>query len=339
MNDFIELNEGGGFYIALKLPNCISRMERSMLLMAEGPFLITPRTTLLNGEEALLYDVSRFTDLKAYIGRHGIAESFIHKIFKALGEAVLCMDNFMLYENNICLEGEHIYVADDGQDIRFLAVPETHSVHRMKRAAEIDAVKIDVAAAEADVYMKSCIDKLVEYMLKNTSPEDIGSLSLLCRLYRASEEGHMCAERLLEILPAAGPEQKDTGIKRETCESMPTAEAELSDEGVDAEDWTEDWPLYAGDSFANSKSQKEVLNTGQDEKASAPEEGARSVMNGLAARLAMAMGIMGAAAAVVIMLRGIGAFLRLLPIYAILCLAIAIWIFIGQLEKRPSKNK
>ena len=56
-------------------------------------------------------------------------------------------------------------------------------------------------------------------------------------------------------------------------------------------------------------------------------------------RLLMAMGIMFLAAVIVIGLRGAEAFLRLLPIYLILCVLIAAFILLGRLEKKASKRK
>ena len=346
MNDFLELYEGGRRYIAIVLPETVSRMEREMLLTSEGPFLIPPAETVLEGEKAFFYNVGRYTDLRTYVKEDEITEELICTVFRSINEAVLEMDKFMLCEKNICLDMDHIYITDDGREVKFLPVPEIahktdkEPAHEVITNFMVSCGTGDEKAGEAlkrSSHIKQGVERMVEYMLKNISPESTRELSLLCRLYKTADELVICADRLNEILPYHISHRAELDIKDAKLSYKEPENATA--EGMDAD--INDIPYTYADIEADpvrSEEKKEEEKIGLDH-AAVPDTDMIGARKGYIIKLFMAMGIMGTAAVMVILLRGIEAFLRLLPVFIVLCLTIAVLIFIGQLEKRSSRSK
>ena len=344
MNDFITRKEAGQEVTLLRNAVFSSRMEERMLSEVRGPYFITPRLIYDQEGRCLCYDTGGRRSLGRMLRDGSPDGRYIHRLFTAIYEAASEMSRYMLLEDNLCLDEERIYVGEGKNDLSFLPVP-------------------CMSADRDGEHFRSGIRELIEFLFSQADPEDAEGLRLLCLLYRASGETDFCAAKLRSALEAgrredaAGDEEKDPWRYEDREETIKAAVREKDPKVRSAAVMEEMYGIDTGP----ERSAERVMRTSaaeetshdmaklQEKKAKAralrtepmtdppgdvPEKKGDTII-----RLLMAMGIMLLAAVIVIGLRGAEAFLRLLPIYLILCVLIASFILLGRLEKKAAKRK
>ena len=344
MNDFITRKEAGQEVTLLRNAAFSSRMEERMLPEVRGPYFITPRLIYDQEGRCLSYDTGGRRSLERMLRDGSFDGRYIFRLFTAIYEAASEMSRYMLLEDNLCLDEERIYAGERKNELGFLPVP-------------------CMSPDRDGEHFRSGIRKLTEFLFRQADPEDAEGLRLLCLIYKASGETDFCAAKLCSVLgigrrgDSEGDTEKDPWRYEDRKETIRAAAGEndskVSPYAVPEEMYrTDAGPERPAEGVmrisAAEGTPREMIKL-QEKKTKAralrtdsmpdPPGDVTDKKGDTIIRLLMAMGIMLLAAVIVIGLRGAEAFLRLLPIYLILCVLIASFILLGRLEKKAAKRK
>ena len=307
MNEISEIREAGKRYLLLAEPEYTDKLEENMIGMISGNYFIAPRCGFRDGSSLLCYDISRFTPLKELIGKEKPGERFIKDLFGAIYESLSELEGLMLSDDNLSLSERDIYISEDLREIRFILMP---------------AACVGLRDNGRDVYDR--IRRLCEFLLRTADTEERDGILLLCRIYQASSSPGFCMSRLAEMIGRkdmadAAEEEIEFPDFRKQERTLPEKEADLED----ISDFMERNAGISGD---------RLPVTGFEEQQDEAERKHKKTR--LGPKLLMAMGIMSAAALTVILIRGIGAFVRLLPAFLVLCAAICLYFILGHMEEK-----
>lgn len=322
MNDFYEKKEAGKTFAVIRGPMYAGRLEERMLRNVSGPYYLTPRYGYEDGADILCYDVSRYTDLGAFLTKKKAGFELIRMLFCGICEAVSGMDRFMLSEDNICLIPERIYVSEDGRDLRFLPVPSRWEKAESKPGR-----------------LRRSIKRLCEHLLLSCDTGDTEAIRLLCSIYQETGKADdISMSRLAELLDMSAPQEDDQsavgdmeeGQLREELyqpyrDSLAVPERAERVERIYTQEYT-------------GPQEPVSMSVAEAERDIHEETGSDTGKRELFLKLLIVMGIMSAAALAVIGLRGTEAFFRLLPVFAVLCLTMTAFFVIGHIEGRFRKR-
>ncbi len=317
MTKIYEMKRSGKAFLVMEEPVFSSLTEERMLIKAEAGCFLRPRRIFEQEKAGLCYDVSGLQSLRLFCEGRRNSRVFISKLFRSLCEAAIETGRFMLSEDNICLSPEYIFLTDGGEEIKLLLAP----------AGPRGGFKEDLRS-------------LMEYMLMRADTEDIEGLRLLCRMYQYLGSEDICIEGLYDIVRRGSLGLGNTFFKV-GLSSEKDCEEEFGEGGIselrsttgDAlEDTEEDMDWLRG--------RTEPVPSEKEEPWSGEEGDEGDIRTGsFKLRLLMAMGIMGGAALLVIFLRGITAFMRMLPIFLVLCISIVIFLFLSSMERKGKRTE
>ena len=122
MNEEYKIvNETGGRYLILPVPDNPDELEMGMLMKLSGDAVITPKL-LFDGEKSCMsFDISDCISLKGVIADKTLTESDIALYIAQLKNAADTLNNYLLGDENLLLDPDTIFVDKITSELRLCA--------------------------------------------------------------------------------------------------------------------------------------------------------------------------------------------------------------------------